>query len=317
MHRRQFTRRDVLKSASAGAAVIAAPSLALAQETSIRFTLDWRFEGPSAPFLMALEKGYFKAEKLNVTIDAGAGSPAAIQRVATGGYDMGFGDFGSLTEFYANNPGIAGPAAVYVVYERSPAAVFTLKGKGISKPADLMGKKLGAPVFDAGRKSFPIFAKANVTGFYFTGLLSLIARGAKEEDIVAMQYKDYGVNLYGNALLASSEMLAKRPEAIKGFTRAFNRALKETVAKPQEAIGFVKKRDGLINEALELRRLKLCLDNFVATPEVKKNGLGTLDRTRLADTTRLVVEAFGLKNPVNATVMFNPLFMPPAAERTL
>jgi len=85
MHRRQFTRRDVLKSASAGAAVIAAPSLALAQETSIRFTLDWRFEGPSAPFLMALEKGYFKAEKLNVTIDAGAGSPAAIQRVATGG----------------------------------------------------------------------------------------------------------------------------------------------------------------------------------------------------------------------------------------
>jgi NitT/TauT family transport system substrate-binding protein len=345
MHRRQFTRRDVLKSASAGAAVIAAPSLALAQETSIRFTLDWRFEGPSAPFLMALEKGYFKAEKLNVTIDAGAGSPAAIQRVATGGYDMGFGDFGSLTEFYANNPGIAGPAAVYVVYERSPAAVFTLKGKGISKPADLMGKKLGAPVFDAGRKSFPIFAKANgidlskiqwtsmepalretmlvrgdvdaVTGFYFTGLLSLIARGAKEEDIVAMQYKDYGVNLYGNALLASSEMLAKRPEAIKGFTRAFNRALKETVAKPQEAIGFVKKRDGLINEALELRRLKLCLDNFVATPEVKKNGLGTLDRTRLADTTRLVVEAFGLKNPVNATVMFNPLFIPPAAERTL
>ena len=89
------------------------------------------------------------------------------------------------------------------------------------------------------------------------------------------------------------------------------------LAKPQDAIGFVKKRDGLINEALELRRLRLCLDNFVATPEVKKNGLGTLDRTRLADTTRLVVEAFGLKNPVNATVMFNPLFMPPAAERSI
>jgi NitT/TauT family transport system substrate-binding protein len=145
----------------------------------------------------------------------------------------------------------------------------------------------------------------------------MIARGAKEEDIIAMQYKDYGVNLYGNALLASSDLVTKRPEAVRGFTRAFNRALKETVAKPQDAIGFVKKRDGLINEALELRRLKLCLDNFVATPEVKKNGLGTLDRTRLADTTRLVVEAFGLKNPVNATVMFNPLFMPPAAERTI
>jgi NitT/TauT family transport system substrate-binding protein len=148
-------------------------------------------------------------------------------------------------------------------------------------------------------------------------LIVQVARGAKEEDIVVMQYKDFGVNLYGSTILASSEMITKRPDAVSGFVRAFNRALKETIAKPEEAIGFVKKRDPLVNEQLELRRLKLCLDNFVATPEVKKNGLGTLDRTRLADTTRLVVEAFGLKNPVNATVMFNPLFMPPAADRAL
>jgi NitT/TauT family transport system substrate-binding protein len=345
MTTRTFSRRAVLKSTAAGVAVIAAPGIARAQDTAIRFTLDWRFEGPSAPYLLALEKGYFKEQKLNVTIDSGAGSPAAIQRVATGGYDMGFGDFSSLTEFYSNNPGIPGPSGVYVVYERSPATVFALKGKGIAKPADLNGKKLGAPVFDGGRKAFPIFAQANgidaskinwtsmepalretmlvrgevdaITGFYFSGLLSLLARGAKEEDIVVMQYKDFGVNLYGSSILASSEMLGKRPEAVRGFVRAFNRALKETIAKPEEAITFVKKRDPLINEALELRRLKLCLDNFVNTPAVKASGLGALDRTRLAETTRLVLSAFNLKNPVDPALLFNPLFLPPAAERKI
>lgn len=345
MTTRSFARRDLLKGAAAGAAALAAPSFALAQETPIRFTLDWRFEGPSAPYLLALEKGYFRAEKLNVTIDSGAGSPAAIQRVATGGYDMGFGDFSSLTEFYANNPGVPGPAGVYVVYERSPATVFAMKGKGIAKPADLNGKRLGAPVFDGGRKAFPIFAQANgidhtkiqwtsmepalretmlvrgevdaVTGFLFSGLLSLIARGAKEEDIVIMQFKDFGVNLYGSSILASSEMITKRPEAVRGFVRAFNRGLKETIANPQEAITFVKKRDPLVNEQIELRRLRLCLDNFIATPTAKATGLGSVDRARLAETTQRVVSAFNLKNPVDPSLLFNPLFLPPLADRRI
>jgi NitT/TauT family transport system substrate-binding protein len=220
-----------------------------------------------------------------------------------------------------------------------------MKGKGIAKPADLNGKRLGAPVFDGGRKAFPIFAQANgidhtkiqwtsmepalretmlvrgevdaVTGFLFSGLLSLIARGAKEEDIVIMQFKDFGVNLYGSSILASSEMITKRPEAVRGFVRAFNRGLKETIANPQEAITFVKKRDPLVNEQIELRRLRLCLDNFIATPTAKATGLGSVDRARLAETTQRVVSAFNLKNPVDPSLLFNPLFLPPLADRRI
>ena len=140
----------------------AASTQILAQETKIKFQLDWRFEGPSALFLVAKSKGYFEQEKLDVTIDAGNGSGNAVNRVASGSYDMGFADMAALMEFSANNPTAPGkPVAVMMVYNDTPAAVLALKKSGIKTPADLAGKKLGAPVFDAGRRAYPIFAKAN------------------------------------------------------------------------------------------------------------------------------------------------------------
>src|SRR3954452_14066747 len=88
-----------------------------AQETKIKFQLDWRFEGPSALFLVAKSKGYFEQEKLDVTIDAGNGSGNAVNRVASGSYDMGFADMAALMEFSANNPTAPSkPVAVMMVY---------------------------------------------------------------------------------------------------------------------------------------------------------------------------------------------------------
>ncbi|MFP3710652.1 ABC transporter substrate-binding protein, partial [Paraburkholderia sp. SIMBA_009] len=86
-------------------------------ETPVKFTLDWKFEGPAAGFLLALDKGYFKAEGLDVTIDSGNGSVEAIPRVATGAYQMGFGDINSVMKFLDEDPSQK-IKAVYMVYER-------------------------------------------------------------------------------------------------------------------------------------------------------------------------------------------------------
>ena len=230
----------------AAVAVATASSLAQAQDTKVSFQLDWRFEGPAALFLLAKAKGYFAAEKLDVTIDAGNGSGNAVNRVASGTYQMGFADLAALIEFVGNNPTAPNkPVAVMMVYDDTPAAVFALKKAGITKPADLVGRKMGAPVFDAGRRAFPIFAKANgidaakvnwtamdpplretmlakgdvdaITGFYFTSLLNLNARGVKDEDIVVLPYPKYGVKLYGNAIIVSETFLKEKPEAVKGI----------------------------------------------------------------------------------------------------
>ncbi|MFM2068310.1 MAG: hypothetical protein RLZZ584_3219 [Pseudomonadota bacterium] len=315
-----------------------------AQETAVKFQLDWRFEGPAALFLVPAAKGYFKAEKLAVTVDAGNGSGGTVTRVASGSYDMGFADMAALMEFQANNPTAPNkPVAVMMVYNNTPAAVLALKKSGISKPADLNGRKLGAPVFDAGRKAWPIFAKANkingvtwtamdpplretmlargdvdaITGFSFTSLLNLEARGVKTEDIVVLPYPAYGVKLYGNAIIVGEDFLKKNPEGVKAFLRAFTKGMKDVIADPKAAVATVKERDGIVNAELELRRLQLALDATVLTPDARAEGFGEVKGPRLALMASEVSDAYGTKERVKPEAVWNAAYLPAAAERNI
>ncbi len=73
-----------MKRTLATIAALATLSGAAMAETTIKFANDWKWEGPSAPLLLALDKGYYTAEGLSVTLDTGAGSLDAIPKVATG-----------------------------------------------------------------------------------------------------------------------------------------------------------------------------------------------------------------------------------------
>ena len=329
-----------------GTVAVMSASPAAAQLTPVKFQLDWRFEGPAALFLLPKAKGYFEAEKLDVTIDSGNGSGNAVNRVASGAYDIGFADLAALMEFWGNNANIPNkPVAVMMVYNNTPAAVFALKKSGIKTPADLVGKKLGAPVFDAGRKAFPVFAAANsldqgkinwvsmdpplretmlargdvdaITGFYFTSLLNLNARGVKDEDIVILPYPQYGVKHYGNVIIASEKLIKERPEVVKAFLRAFTKGVKEVLADPDAAAKFVKARDPIIDEALERRRLKLAIQGSIATDDAKTEGFGEIREPRLALMASQVNDAFSLKERLDPARIFNSGFLPPKAERNI
>ena len=323
------------------AAVLAGASAAQAQNTPIKFQLDWRFEGPAALFLTPAAKGYFKDAKLDVTVDAGNGSGAAVTRVASGVYDIGFADMAALMEFHANNADAPNkPVAVMMVYNDTPASVMALKKSGIKTPADLSGKKFGAPVFDAGRRAFPIFAKANnitgvqwttmdptlretmlvrgdidaITGFTFTSLLNLEARGVKAEDVVVLPYPSYGVKLYGNAIIASPKFIKENPAAIKAFLSAFAKGAKDVMANPAAAIADVKARDGIINSELETRRLKLAIDTVINSPNARAEGFGQVNGARLALMASQVSDAFATKSRVDPAAVWNGSFLPSRAE---
>jgi NitT/TauT family transport system substrate-binding protein len=247
----------------------------------------------------------------------------------------------ALMEFHANNQDAPNkPVAIMMVYNDTPASVMALKKSGIKTPADLNGKKLGAPVFDAGRRAFPIFAKANnltgfqwtsmdpplretmlvrgdvdaITGFTFTSLLNLEARGVKAEDVVVLPYPAYGVKLYGNAIIASPKILKENPAAVKAFLAAFAKGMKDVIGNPAAAIQDVKARDGIINSELETRRLKLAIDTAINSANARVEGFGQVSAPRLSLMASQVSDAFNTKSRVDPNAVWDGSFLPSKAE---
>jgi len=314
-----------------------------AAQTPIKFTSDWRIEGPSVFFLLPVYKGYFKDEGLNVTVDVGVGSAAAIQRIASGAYDVGSGDMTALIEYYGNNPGTQAMQAVYQLYESNPSAVFFWKKLNIKTPKDLEGKRLATSVFDAVYRAFPLILSANgmqegsvkwmvgdpqiketlmakgdadgLTAFYATGLLNLRARGVDLNDVGSFKLADLGVrNLYGNAILASTKLIKENPKAVAGFVRAFNRGFKEIVQSPDAAIQYAKRREPLIDEKLELERLKFALED-INNAAHREAGYGTIRRDKLERHIEDVNRAFKPKTKPSPDAIVNGSFLPPLSER--
>jgi NitT/TauT family transport system substrate-binding protein len=311
-------------------------------QTPLKFALDWKFEGPAAPFVVALDRGYYKAEGLDVTIDSGAGSLEPLNRVASGTYDMGFADINSLIKFRDANPTVP-IKAVFMVYNKPPFSIVTRRSRGVTKPKDLEGKKLGAPAPDGAYAQWPIFVKANdidaskvtienvgfpvrepmlaagqvdaITGFSFSSYINLKDRGVPANDIVVLLMADHGVNLYGNAIIVNPKFAAEKPEAVKAFLRAFLKGMKDTVRDPASAVDSVVKRNDVAKKDIELERLHMALRDNILTPEVKADGFGGVQPARLDKSIEQIGLTYKFKATPKGSDVFDSSFLPPLADR--
>jgi NitT/TauT family transport system substrate-binding protein len=152
-----------------------------------------------------------------------------------------------------------------------------------------------------------------ITGFTFTSLLNLEARGVQAADVVVLPYPAFGVKLYGNAIIASPKLIKDNPQAVKAFLAAFAKGAKEVMANPGAAITDVKARDGIVNVALETRRLQLAIDTAINSPNARAEGFGQVNGPRLALMASQVSDAFGTKTRVNPDAVWNGSFLPTKA----
>ncbi|HYI90755.1 MAG TPA: ABC transporter substrate-binding protein [Beijerinckiaceae bacterium] len=336
--------RQSLTHLVAAAGLSALMAGAASAQTAVKFALDWKFEGPAAPYFVAIDKGYYKAEGLDVTIDTGPGSVAGIARVAAGTYPLGFFDINSLVKFRDQNPDKA-VTAVMMVYDKPPFAIATTTKTGITKPKDLEGKVLGAPAADGAFAQWKAFVKENgiddskvkidnvgfpvrepmladgkvdaITGFSFSMHFNLLQKGLKPEDIRTMLMADHGLVLYGNAIMVNPDFAKANPKIVAGFVRATIKGVIDTAKNPEAAIKSVMKRNETGDEKIELERLKMSLrDNFV-TPWVQANGLGDVDMSRLEKSIDQIAVTYEFKNRPKAADIFTSQYLPPAAERKL
>lgn len=323
---------------------IAAASHPASAQTKLRFTLDWIPGATHSAFFVALQKGYYKAEGLDVSIDRGKGSAEVVRQLASGVYDMGFPDINVVMDFDSKNPDQAFPVLMSG-YEQAPAAIFVLKASGITEPKQLNGKKLGSAANDSTFKLFPIFASQTgidvssiqvqniepslrevllaqgkvdaIPGQVFNSLLELQAKGVKESDIKYFMYKDYGLQLYGNSIAASRRFLKENPEAIKGFLRATLKGLKDVARDPELGVKAAIAFEPLLNPDIERERLRVALSCCIITDNVRANGFGDIDRNRLQNVISLITKAYNLPRQPSVDEVFDSSFLPPKNERMI
>jgi NitT/TauT family transport system substrate-binding protein len=326
------------------AAALLAATPALAQDMDIPFALDWRFEGPAAPYFLAVDNGYFAEAGLSVEVTAGQGSLDAIPKVASGAFPLGFADINSLIRFLDQNPG-APVTAVMMIYDSPPFSIVGRVSQGISGIEDLEGSVLGAPPPDGAWAQFPILAAVNdidvstitvedvgfptrepmlaegnvdaVTGFNFSSYLSLARLGVPEEDITTTLYSDHGVALYGNAIIVNTDFAEENPEAVTGALTAIARGWADAIADPAAGAAAVLERNPAGDLELETRRLQLSIDANVLTPYVIENGIGGIDPERMATALEQLTLTYDFQSEPDASLYFTDAYLPPVELRMI
>lgn len=311
--------------------------------TPVRFTLSWLLQGVDAPLTLAIERGYFAEEGLDVQFERGYGSSDTARTIAVGQYDIGFGDMYSMLEFNEQNPDQR-LVAVAVPYNKAPFVLISLSETGVESIQDLEGKTLGAPAGDAPRRLWPVLAEEvgvdadsvewvtmepqlrqtfllqgnvdAISGFVYSMMPALLEGGKTEDDLDIFYYTDNGLDFYGNVILVKESFLEANPDVVQSFLRAYIRGLQDTLIDPVAGLdSVISMGDDLIDRDAEKLRLQLALDGMLVNEEVEANGLATVDPDRLRTTIEQTVRGFGLASTPPIEEVFNDSFLPPMAER--
>jgi NitT/TauT family transport system substrate-binding protein len=312
--------------------------------THLRMILNTFYSGPQAWFFVADDRGYFAEEGLEVAFTEGDTLANAVPKVASGAYDIGYGDLNALIEHAGHAPETA-PRAIFVMHNWSPYTIAVAADGPVRRPLDLAGKRLLSHPNDAALRMLPEFAGAtgldpaslNVVidpthhsalllkvmsgeadglfGFVNTLASAALEAGLSPARLKHLEWRTHVPDLCGAALIASRSLLRENPEAAAGFVRAVNRALSDVIDDPDAAIEAVRLRSPRIDIRANRARLMGTLAMEMAHPSGSVIGIGDVEEERLNRAIQLITATKQLPLGPRTADVFDRTFLPLLADR--
>src|SRR6185503_4913736 len=136
-----------------------------------------------------------------------------------------------------------------------------------------------------------------------------------EKEIRWVNYGDYGMDLYSNAIIFSKKFVKENPKAVQGFLRALNKAVVDTLKDPKTSVAAVIKREPLMKMDIELERMDATIKEEMNHPEIATIGLGDIDDARMKKAIDILVDANQLPRTPAVSEIFTREHLPPKADR--
>jgi NitT/TauT family transport system substrate-binding protein len=232
------------------------------EKLTVRFT--WKLKGEYAPLYVALDKGYFKAEGLDVQLAEGNGAQNVLRAVAAGNEKFGYGP--AVAAAQAVTQGL--PVKVAALYQTSaPMGVIAFPEVQLKSPKDLEGKRLAISVGEtfgdmirpftrinkvdigkiqliqmdsSARTTQFLTRKIDVMSVYLSNELPQLERRVGTKFNV-MNVADFGLKVLGSSMYVSNAFAEQNPEAVKKLLRATAKGYRDAMANPKEAAKIMAK----------------------------------------------------------------------------
>src|SRR5262245_5074358 len=284
--------------------------------TDITFSLDFIVLGRHAPFFVAIEKGFFREEGLNVNIIPAKGTAHGIQNVESGLAQIGFIDVASLVVARAEGSTVK---VASVIYQKAPFCFFSLDpGANVTKLKDFEGLRVGSNTGSyissiaraMMRKEGLDPSKLSVESIEPSARIAMLAtrkipaidffiitkpameRAVKDAKVVTFLFADHGLDLYSNGIGAKESFLKENTEVMTGILRASLRGYQYAFKHPAEAAELIQKHAKALNNEITVEELKI-VEDLSVTPEVKQNGIGSFTTARMQSSVAWMVENGG------------------------
>jgi NitT/TauT family transport system substrate-binding protein len=329
----EIQRRQLLAGAAAAAALSATGRSVFAESGKpVKFLFDVLSNPKHALFYPAVKQGFFAAQGLEVTIESSKGSADAIQNVASGGAAFGFADASAVVLARTRDLPVT---LVGMVHYKTLMSIITRTTSGVSKPADLVGKKIASTSGDAVRTVLPALARLNgfdadkvnfitvnqpakasmllagqVDGVCdYVSALPVYREAAKTANLElnALEYANYGLDIYSNGIVVRDDLLRSDPALVKAFVRAIVQGLDFASAQRVETVKIFREFQPQYSEEVTREGLDIAADHLLV-PEVYAGGIGSMSVDKMERTIKTTVEAYGLSNsPAASTVYTNDM----------